>query len=77
MTKRVFLAALLVSLTASVSIYAIQPAGAVANPQATSDASVAIPFPSPDLSYPAPQEPLDLTQITPTETVGAAKYEPF
>ena len=77
MTKRVFFAALLVSLTALVSIYAIQPAGAVAIPQATSDASVAIPFPSPDLSYPAPQEPLDLTPITPTETVGAAKFEPF
>ena len=75
MTKRTFFAALLLSLTASVSIYAIQPAGAVAIPQATGDASVAIP--SPDLSYPAPQEPLDRTPITPTETVGAAKYEPF
>jgi len=77
MTKRIFFAALLASLTTSVSIYAIQPASAVASPQAASDASAAIPFPSLDLSYPPPQEPLDRTPITPTETVGAAKYEPF
>ena len=77
MTKRIFFAALLASLTTSVSIYAIQPASAVASPQAASDASAAIPFPSLDLSYPPPQEPLDRTPITPTETVGAAKHEPF
>lgn len=77
MTKRIFFAALLASLTTSISIYAIQPAGAVALPQATTEASVASPLLSRDLSYPAPQEPLDRTPITPTETVGAAPYEPF
>ena len=77
MTKRIILAALLTSLATSISIYAIQPAIAVALPAATTEAPVASPFLSLDISYPAPQEPLDLTPITPTETVGAAKYEPF
>ncbi|MDP9920685.1 hypothetical protein J2W24_006367 [Variovorax boronicumulans] len=77
MTKRIFFAALLASLTTSVSIYAIQPASAVALPQATAEASIASPFLSLDHSYPEPQEPLDHTPITPTETVGAAQYEPF
>jgi hypothetical protein len=77
MTKKIFFAALLASLTASVSIYAIQPASAVALPEATTDASAGSPFLSLDISYPEPQEPLDLTPITPMETVGAAKFEPF
>lgn len=77
MTKKIFFAALLASLTTSISIYAIQPASAVDLSQATTDASVGSPFLSLDISYPAPQEPLDLTPITPTETVAAAKYEPF
>ena len=77
MTKKMFFAALLASLTTSISIYAIQPASADALPQAAGEASVASPFPSLDLSYPMPREPLDRTPITPTETVGAARYEPF
>ncbi|MGJ7603603.1 hypothetical protein ACSFA7_04610 [Variovorax sp. LT1R20] len=77
MTKKIFFAALLASLTTSISIYAIQPASADAPPQATAEASVASPFLSIDLPYPMPQEPLDRTPITPTETVGAAQYEPF
>lgn len=78
MTTRIFLAALLAGLIAlALSIYAIQPASAVALPQAPSEAPVASPFFSPDLVYPVPQEPLDRTPITPTETVGAAPYEPF
>lgn len=77
MTKRAFLAALLASLVTSVSIYAIQPASADAIPQAANDASVASLPPSSEVAYPAPQEPLDRTPITPTETVGAAKFEPF
>ncbi|SEU16752.1 hypothetical protein [Variovorax sp. OV084] len=76
MTKKIFFAALLTSLT-SISIYAIQPAGADALPQAAAEALVASPFLSLDLPYPMPQEPLDRTPITPTETVGAARYEPF
>lgn len=46
---------------------------------ATTEASVASPFFSRDLSYPLPQEPLTRTptSITPTETVGAATYELF
>ena len=77
MMKRILLAALLASLTTSISIYAIQAAGAVALAPATAEAPVASAFLSLDQSYPAPQEPLDLTPITPTETVGAAPYEPF
>lgn len=77
MTKRILLAALLAGLTTSISIYAIQAAGAVALAPATAEARVASAFLSLDLSYPAPQEPLDRTPITPTETVGAAPYEPF
>lgn len=77
MTKRVFFAALAASLVTSVSIYAIQPASADAIPQAANDAAVASPPPSLEVTYPTPQEPLDLTPITPTETVGAAKFEPF
>lgn len=77
MTKRIFFAALLASLTTSISIYAVQPASAVALPEATADALAGSPFLSLEISYPAPQEPLDLTPITPTETVGAAKHEPF
>lgn len=77
MTKRIFLAALLAGVTTSISIYAIQAASAVAPPPATTDASIASAFLSLDPSYPVPQEPLDRTPITPTETVGAAPYEPF
>ena len=78
MTKRIFLAALLASLIASaLSIYAIQPASAIALPQTPSEASAASPFLSLDLVSPVPQEPLDRTPITPPETVGAAPYEPF
>ena len=77
MTKRIFLAALLASCTTSMAIYALQPASAVALPQATADDSIGSLFLPLDLSYPLPQEPLDRTPITPTETVGAARYEPF
>lgn len=77
MTKRILLAALLASLATSISIYAIHAAGAVAPAPATVETPVASAFHSLDQSYPAPQEPLDHTPITPTETVGAAPYEPF
>lgn len=77
MTKKILLAALLTGLTTSISILAIQAAGAVALAPATAEARDASAFLSLDLSYPAPQEPLDRTPITPTETVGAAPYEPF
>jgi hypothetical protein len=77
MTKRAFLAALVASLVTSVSIYAIQPASADAMPPAAAETLVVSPSHSPEISYPAPQEPLDRTPITPVETVGAAKFEPF
>lgn len=77
MTKRMFLAALLAGLITSISIYAIQASSAVPLPSARTEAWVAGAFLSLDLAYPAPREPLDRTPITPTETVGAAPYEPF
>ncbi len=77
MTKTVLFTALLASLTTSISIYAIQPASASALPQAMAKSSVTNPVLSLDLQYPMSQEPLDHTPITPTETVGAAQYEPF
>ncbi|MDP9890936.1 hypothetical protein J2W32_000032 [Variovorax boronicumulans] len=44
MTKKIFFATLLASLTTSISIYAIQPASADAAPHAAAEASVASPF---------------------------------
>ena len=76
MTKRIFCAGLLVGIATTITVYALQPASAVALPQATTDTWVGSPFPSLELSYPVPQEPMDRTPITPTETVGAAPYEP-
>lgn len=67
---------LLSDLTTSVSIYAIQAAGAVA--LAPANARVACACLALARSVvPGAQEPLDRTPITPTETVGAATYEPF
>ncbi|MNR38056.1 hypothetical protein D3C85_1561280 [compost metagenome] len=54
MTKRILLAALLAGLATSISIYAIQAAGAVAPAPATVETPVASAFHSLDQSYPAP-----------------------
>jgi hypothetical protein len=70
MTKHL-LTALLASVATSAGLYAIQPTSAAVPPAPARPASPAI-SPAPlDLAMPPPQEPLDMTPITPYESAGA------
>ena len=76
MTIKLLWTALLSSLAASIVLYAMLPAGAAeAFPViAPSSENYLVP---PPMAWPAPQEPLDNTPITPVESAGAASFEPF
>ena len=76
MTIKLLWTALLSSLAASIVLYAMLPAGAAEATQVTAPLGESQTF-SPVMSWPAPQEPFDNTPITPVETVGAARFEPF
>ena len=70
MTKHL-LTALLASLATSAGLYAMQPISAAEPPAPDRPASAAI-SPAPlDLAMPPPQEPFDMTPITPYESAGA------
>jgi hypothetical protein len=56
-------------------VQAIQPHGAEAAAQAPAQA--AFPSAAADVAWPAPQEPFDMTPITPVESAGAPMHETF
>jgi hypothetical protein len=75
--NKTLVAGLLACAATLAALYATQSESAVAvtEPPRALDAFTASS--APDLAMPPPQAPLDMTPITPYETVGAAHYEPF
>ncbi|RST48878.1 hypothetical protein [Variovorax sp. MHTC-1] len=71
MTKHL-LTALTATLVALAALYAVQPIEA-AVPPAPEQPALALPDPfgAPGLTMPPPQEPFDMTPITPVESAGA------
>lgn len=55
-------------------VQAIQPHGAEAAAQAPQGVP---PSAAADVAWPAPQEPFDMTPITPVESAGASMHETF
>lgn len=66
--------AVLAILAGLLLVQAIQPHGAEAAAQAP---QAAPPSAAADVAWPAPQEPFDMTPITPVESAGAAMHETF
>lgn len=68
---RHLLTALLASLATSIGLYATLPISAAAPSAPARPASPAISLAPLDLEMPPPQEPFDMTPITPYESAGA------
>ena len=68
-------AIVLAILSSVLLLEAIEPHGAVAAAKPAGQA--AHPFAAADVEWPDPQEPLDMTPITPVESAGAPMNDAF
>lgn len=74
--KKTILSGILVLLTAASALYAMQTESAPIPQLAENTMDIELPV-SPSTTFPPPHEPLDRTEITPYETVGASHFLPF
>lgn len=76
MMKKTMLPMALACLCAATALYAMQTENAPSRQIADSTSANEV-LVLPSATFPAPHEPLDRTEITPYETVGASHFLPY